>query len=41
DKTCPKYPDAKCVANYCGGCNDEWFLANGQQVQCRTTASSS
>ncbi|CAF4055856.1 unnamed protein product, partial [Rotaria sp. Silwood2] len=31
--TCPAYPDATCVSNYCGGCNAEWFRCNGQQVQ--------
>ncbi|CAF0780848.1 unnamed protein product [Rotaria sp. Silwood1] len=32
--TCSAYPNATCVANYCGGCNTEWFTANGEQVQC-------
>ncbi|XP_074662296.1 uncharacterized protein LOC141914868 [Tubulanus polymorphus] len=25
-KTCPNFPDAQCVANYCGGCNYEFYL---------------
>ncbi|XP_078580827.1 uncharacterized protein LOC144864527 [Branchiostoma floridae x Branchiostoma japonicum] len=24
-KTCPGTPDAQCVANYCGGCNTEFY----------------
>ncbi|CAF4651443.1 unnamed protein product [Rotaria sp. Silwood1] len=36
--TCPRYPDATCVSNYCGGCKAEWFRCDGQQVQCTTTS---
>jgi hypothetical protein len=31
--TCPLYPNPECMANYCGGCNAEWFL-NGEEVFC-------
>ncbi|CAF1053928.1 unnamed protein product [Rotaria sp. Silwood1] len=36
--TCPEYPDAECVPNYCGGCYAEWFTCDGRKVQCRTTS---
>ena len=32
-ENCPSYPNAECIANYCGGCNAEWFV-NGEQVFC-------
>ncbi|CAF4808071.1 unnamed protein product [Rotaria sp. Silwood1] len=35
---CSAYPNATCVANYCGGCNTEWFTDSGKQVQCETTS---
>ncbi|KAL4238259.1 hypothetical protein ACF0H5_002972 [Mactra antiquata] len=33
---CPlqKENNPNCVSNQCGGCYDEWFLANGKQVWC-------
>jgi len=34
--TCDAYPDAKCEANYCGGCNAEFFL-DGEMVDCEET----
>ncbi|XP_002735256.1 chelonianin-like [Saccoglossus kowalevskii] len=30
---CPLYPYAECVANYCGGCNAEFFY-DGEKVDC-------
>ena len=30
---CPKYPDAECVSNYCGGCNAEFFDGD-KKVDC-------
>ncbi|CAF5012180.1 unnamed protein product [Rotaria sp. Silwood1] len=36
--TCSAYPNATCAANYCGGCNTEWFTDSGKQVQCETTS---
>jgi len=30
---CPASPNAKCYADYCGGCNAK-FYANGNQVEC-------
>ncbi|CAF1035266.1 unnamed protein product [Rotaria sordida] len=32
--TCPAYPDATCVSNYCGGCNALWYKADGTSVNC-------
>jgi hypothetical protein len=33
--TCPAYPGAECVNNYCGGCNAEFYVDNKQkQVKC-------
>nr|CAB3267843.1 zonadhesin [Phallusia mammillata] len=29
--TCPRFPEAECRANFCGGCNAEFFL-NGKQI---------
>lgn len=31
--TCEKFPEAKCVANFCGGCNAEFFV-DGKKVDC-------
>ncbi|KAJ8019616.1 hypothetical protein HOLleu_41270 [Holothuria leucospilota] len=31
--TCPAYPGATCVANYCGGCFAEWYQS-GVLVNC-------
>lgn len=31
--TCDAFPKADCVANYCGGCNAEFFV-NGEMVDC-------
>ncbi|VDI62806.1 Hypothetical predicted protein [Mytilus galloprovincialis] len=33
---CPNFPTAVCRANYCGGCNSEFFQA-GQVVDCHAT----
>ena len=30
--TCPAHPTAVCVANFCGGCNAEFFDALGNDV---------
>ncbi|KAK3580546.1 hypothetical protein CHS0354_009502 [Potamilus streckersoni] len=30
---CPAFPNATCLANYCGGCNADFFV-NGQKVEC-------
>nr|XP_006817093.1 PREDICTED: uncharacterized protein LOC100376421 [Saccoglossus kowalevskii] len=30
---CPAYPEAKCVANYCGGCNADFYV-DGELVDC-------
>ncbi|CAF0848071.1 unnamed protein product [Rotaria sordida] len=38
EATCPAYPDAKCISNYCGGCKAEWFTSSGEQVQCGTAS---
>ena len=32
-KTCPNNPDAKCVANYCGGCNAEFFDEDDERIE--------
>ena len=32
--TCTAHPDATCRDNYCGGCNAEFYDANGNQVNC-------
>ena len=32
-KGCPNYPDAECRANYCGGCNDYYYV-DGEKVDC-------
>ena len=32
--TCPNHPTATCRANYCGGCNAEWFIGP-LQVNCQ------
>ena len=31
--TCPGYPDAQCIADYCGGCNANFYQL-GQLVEC-------
>lgn len=33
ENKCPAFPDAKCVANYCRGCNADFFV-NGKLVDC-------
>ena len=30
--TCPNYPQANCRANYCGGCNAEFYDASGALI---------
>lgn len=30
--TCEAHPDANCVANFCGGCNAEFFDSTGNEV---------
>lgn len=30
--TCPAYPNAECRANYCGGCNAEFYTADDTEV---------
>ncbi|CAB4012316.1 neurogenic locus notch homolog 3-like isoform X1 [Paramuricea clavata] len=30
---CPAYPDAKCVDNYCGGCNADFYVGD-TKVKC-------
>ncbi|XP_060084701.1 kielin/chordin-like protein [Ylistrum balloti] len=39
-ETCPNHPQAKCVDNYCGGCNAKFYL-NGRDVTntCKQTRS--
>ena len=32
--SCPAYPDATCIDNYCGGCNAEYFDEYGERVHC-------
>ncbi|XP_078000283.1 uncharacterized protein LOC144452853 isoform X2 [Glandiceps talaboti] len=32
---CPKFPNAQCRANYCGGCNAEFYDLYGNKVDCR------
>ncbi|XP_072050232.1 uncharacterized protein [Amphiura filiformis] len=32
--TCRSYPDARCYANYCGGCNAVFYDDNGIEVDC-------
>ncbi len=33
--SCPQFPDAKCVSNYCGGCNYDFVDSSGDMVpQC-------
>ena len=29
---CPAFPDAKCVSEFCGGCNARFFNAEGEEV---------
>ena len=29
---CPAYPDAECVADYCGGCNARFYDEDGTEV---------
>ncbi|KAL8619713.1 hypothetical protein ACOMHN_025799 [Nucella lapillus] len=38
--TC-SYPNAKCVDDYCGGCNHHFFAPDGRELsltECQTTA---
>ena len=37
--SCPAFPNARCVANFCGGCNATYFDENGNDVtsRCRGT----
>ena len=30
--TCPDFPHARCVADYCGGCTARFFLPTGEEV---------
>ena len=32
-ETCPAYPDAECVADYCGGCFADFYV-DGELVEC-------
>jgi len=32
---CPADPSAKCISNYCGGCNFSWKKLNGKPAQCK------
>eukprot|EP00736_Rhodelphis_marinus_P011637 Rmarinus@m.10192 len=32
--TCPAHPDAKCLSNYCGGCNRTFVDAFGRELNC-------
>ena len=32
--TCADVPDAVCVANYCGGCNAQFYDYNGDPTNC-------
>ncbi|GMH36055.1 hypothetical protein BSKO_03923 [Bryopsis sp. KO-2023] len=32
---CPAFPNAKCVSNFCGGCNADFFV-NGKKVDCNS-----
>lgn len=36
---CPAFPAATCEANYCGGCNADWFV-NGHKVDCNASSPS-
>ncbi|CAF1224435.1 unnamed protein product [Rotaria sordida] len=36
---CPAYPNAKCVSNYCGGCNALWYNSDGTLVNCNKSSS--
>ncbi|UJR08614.1 hypothetical protein I4U23_012873 [Adineta vaga] len=33
-ETCPRDPSAKCISNYCGGCNFSWKKSNGKKARC-------
>ena len=35
--SCPEFPEAECVSNFCGGCNFNYIDANGVDVtrQCQ------
>ncbi|XP_066290079.1 zonadhesin-like isoform X3 [Branchiostoma lanceolatum] len=37
-RTCPGHPNATCQANYCGGCNAEFFDEDGNEVSCGEAA---
>ncbi|GAQ87413.1 hypothetical protein KFL_003510070 [Klebsormidium nitens] len=34
---CPAFPAATCQANYCGGCNADWFV-KGHKVDCNASS---
>eukprot|EP00794_Sanderia_malayensis_P020243 gene20243-22225_t len=36
-KECPRYPEARCVQNYCGGCGYDFFH-KGKKVDCKLEA---
>ncbi len=39
-ETCPAYPSADCVANYCGGCYADFYNHNGELIlDCGNTSS--
>ena len=39
-ESCPSYPSADCVANYCGGCHADFYNTNGQLItDCEVTSS--
>jgi hypothetical protein len=32
--SCGEFPDYTCQANYCGGCNRDWFNSAGEPAEC-------
>ncbi|KAK3580544.1 hypothetical protein CHS0354_009500 [Potamilus streckersoni] len=36
---CPAYPGANCVANYCAGCNADYYV-HGKKVDCNDRSDS-
>ena len=37
DRTCPEFPEARCVSDFCGGCNFRFVTGDGEDVtrQCQ------
>lgn len=33
--SCPLFPDAKCISNYCGGCNAIFINPKTKEVSCQ------